>query len=921
MNTTTLVPGRPHYKQSHRMKHFCLPITNGSTQHSSTSTSRKLQKKKNTTARHSVDTTARSTLRDSQATIRAKYDANENRLSLARTVRSTDDNQDKIWRAYPAQLDDFLGFEHDDELNDSQGDCLVFFHTPDSKVKRPLFQLSSEKIRGANIAFLNDLLRAGCRDTTASGRYTVFPRTDRLVRTRKELKRHSQFLPAIRTLSPMKLFESTNNLHKRISWAPGVEPCGTMYVQEVAKIEEEEEEEEEVEDEEHNLDRHNVKYEMWFAVPAYYDEKHKHDYRLAVRNLFAIMHKKPIVGHDLVRSLRDVQDVMDAFDISTIALPRHKDSAVSALAIPDTRLIITEYVREMRLDDMRFDMRQALRMLAWTESPNVRWSEGYLEIFVHVVGMMRSELTGLDDFRALSPLTQANLKNAHDALQLIIEETEEKLKDCSFDEMWILADTKPKEHNPAAPQWHAHRQAVSARRAAEEFRAFIITYYVKLFGSWPPPTGTEHTHWLNRIVVHRLQTDFGLLYEYLVDKDITWDQMAAVYRREWEIVDKHNVGFKADQHAPITDMIVHFDNANDLLHVPHPFPLLPAEEVTLRRRSIFNALSVRNRATESCARMSLFAQASNMDLDRDCMCLLHLYHLDYKTDLPLASHFLDAFKQHEATFSEPGVSAQEARLGRWILLYGLLQTLSHLSVDVPGLRYTDDIEYFLCFGLNGHPSWASHPARSTVKMPAQESSYCWTIAERWYARPYNVSIVPSTHQEPVDEEEVSSPADSGIGNCTIDTAKANQDISFVMPSGSLIPAPHIALRPSPMRATFAPSITSSSSITALPQIPERSSLRNSRISMEQKRMSITSNGGTNAGSRSARVSITPSLRSEGSAADRAQDRKKRETLVSMEGTEWADTEFSGEEAMAVPLRSGVRGTLVERAMSSKSTIE
>jgi len=63
------------------------------------------------------------------------------------------------------------------------------------------------------------------------------------------------------------------------------------------------------------------------------------------------------------------------------------------------------------------------------------------------------------------------------------------------------------------------------------------------------------------------------------------------------------------------------------------------------------------------------------------------------------------------------------------------------------------------------------------------------------------------------------------------------------------------------------------------------------------------------------------LRSQVSAADAERDKKKRETLVSMEGTEGVDTEFSGEEAMAVPLRSGVRGTLVERAMSSRSTLE
>jgi len=273
-----------------------------------------------------------------------------------------------------------------------------------------------------------------------------------------------------------------------------------------------------------------------------------------------------------------------------------------------------------------------------------------------------------------------------------------------------------------------------------------------------------------------------------------------------------------------------------------------------------------------------------------------------------------------------------------MLLYGILQSLSHLSVDVPGLHYTEDVDYFLCFGLNGHPPWASDTARSTVKMPSQEASYCWTAAERWYTPyPYDASIAPSAQrdskeeEEEEEEEELASPVDSGIGKCIIDTShnnkanqdigkciidttKANRDISFVMPSGSLIPAPLTTLRPSPIHTNFPASITSSSSITALPRIPERSSLRNSRMSMEQKRKSVASTGQC--------VSITPSLRSEVPALDGEMDkRKKRETLASMKGTEWADTEFSGEEAMAVPLRSGVRGTLVDRAMSSRSTIE
>jgi len=546
-------------------------------------------------------------------TLRTTNNDKSKRLSL-RIPRSKKEFEDVIWRAYPAELEPFSGFNlQEDELNDTQGDCLVYFHTPGVKAAGAIFQLSSDKIRGANIAFLNDLLRAGCREAVANDRYTIFPRTDRLVTARKELKRHSQLLPMMRTFSPIKLFESTNNLNKRNSLNPTYKPSGPIY------IEEDLDEEEEVED----LESVTIKYKLWFTVPATYDEEHKHDYQLAIRNLFAIIHKKSIVGSKLVQTLKNIQDAMDAFDTTTSRL--RNGPAAPTVIVPDARLI-TSYMREMRLDDVRYDLDQALQLLAWTESADVRWTAGYLEIFVHAVGMMKSETFEIGHFRHLSHTTQSLLKNAFDALQLIIQETEDKLKDFNFEEMWTLADVKPKEHNPAAPQWHQHRQAVSARRAAEEFRQFILTYYKRLFGCWPPPSNDDRAHWLNRAIVNRLQTDMGLLYEYLVDKDITWSQMTAVYRREWEIVDKHNEGFRADQHAPVTDMLFHFDDTNHFEHIPHPFPLLPSEEMVMKRRSIFNALSVRSRVTESTTRMGLFAQARNTDLDRERKFLQFVPH-------------------------------------------------------------------------------------------------------------------------------------------------------------------------------------------------------------------------------------------------------------------------------------------------------
>jgi len=300
------------------------------------------------------------------------------------------------------------------------------------------------------------------------------------------------------------------------------------------------------------------------------------------------------------------------------------------------------------------------------------------------------------------------------------------------------------------------------------------------------------------------------------------------------------------------------------------------------------------------------------------------------TDKVLGSDFLTAFKQHEANFSAPGVTVQEARLGRWIQLYGILQTLSHLSVDAPGLRYTEDVDYFLCFGLNGIMPWSlSSTGRSAVVMPAQEASYCWRAAESW--KTARADAAESPLRRPAVEVSLMPPplqlrptgsGDSGIATPIDPVAEPNH---FLMPDGSLVPVPESYLRPSPVHANFARTL-SQSSISALPQIPEKSEKRRKSMSLT---LSSASNGNARpsidsqikqlARAERTRMSITPSLKSETS--------KKRDTILSMEGTEWADTEFSGDgvegsEAMAVDLKRGGRGRFVavERGMASRSTV-
>jgi hypothetical protein len=91
------------------------------------------------------------------------------------------------------------------------------------------------------------------------------------------------------------------------------------------------------------------------------------------------------------------------------------------------------------------------------------------------------------------------------------------------------------------------------------------------------------------------------------------------------------------------------------------------------------------------------------------------------------------------------MSPREARLGRWVLLYGVLQVLSTLSVDVQGLKYTDDVRSFLCTDLKRMPEWVSNGQIEHLEA-TQKQSWCWQRA--WDPMP--------TQTAPVELEATSS---------------------------------------------------------------------------------------------------------------------------------------------------------------------
>lgn len=444
----------------------------------------------------------------------------------------------------------------------------------------------------------------------------------------------------------------------------------------------------------------------------------------------------------------------------------------------DNVLTLMSYISARGIDDVRNDPETAIGLLAWSEDPKVRWEEAWREAFVHVAGLYgtgrgRVLMESSADFKKISPITRALLERASLETQLRVQAAEERLAAFSFADMWpmsvSIASSSPSGVLVPSP----------AKDAADRLQRFLVDHYRHVFGGrWPPPppsngpsngplheapADAEEPIWLTRTVVQALQKDFGALYDYLVNRDIIWDMSETRPSRKWLMVsDSGNKAFEADTaDLPMTDMIIEFDNKQRFPHIPHPYPLVPESiptvstppgvgnsigSPTIPSNSSSNFLKRRNNRTDSDAPTPATNHRAAANERR-----IQLAYTESTNVYILGSDFtpsdlLDAFVKFEKADRIGEVDPSLARRARWVLLYGILQTLASVSVDAPNVRYREGVAYHLCPQLKGArlPPWSSSKksnkhngggggGASQYLEAAHELSHCWVIPAVWTA--------------------------------------------------------------------------------------------------------------------------------------------------------------------------------------------
>lgn len=423
------------------------------------------------------------------------------------------------------------------------------------------------------------------------------------------------------------------------------------------------------------VDEVPIQHCIYFDVPPSCTQMDMLRYHITTRNFLALLLNKPIVG------LTFYQAVVDLY------------GRLLALLLPDTDCegLLIEYLVVNGLVDVRNDPGAAAGLLAWSEECTVRWQEGWREAFVHGVGMYE-RMSGLKEYQDVTPITQTLLEQARLRIGVRVQEAEARLSSFDYDYAW------PR-------QWERSDQAyLSFTRYAK----FLKRHYETRFKAWPPKERAESGDWLSRSLALQLQRDFGSLYDCFVDRDVTWHHEREGLMRKSTTADN-----QID--SSMAKFLLEIDRKHARRNIPHPYPLLPVLPI--------EKLDAKGGLFASFKKSKFLQKRVESAYDKASNTIDSGY--SYKDNSLVVASV--AFEKSDRYGD---IDPADARRGRWMLIYCILQTLMEVASDTPGIGYTEGVEYFLNPSLKGTPPWRLS-AEHVYEEANPESTYCWRAPLTW----------------------------------------------------------------------------------------------------------------------------------------------------------------------------------------------
>lgn len=450
------------------------------------------------------------------------------------------------------------------------------------------------------------------------------------------------------------------------------------------------------------------------------------DRLVAIRNLFAFLTGQPLVvtkSHPTIfRSFLQIADLLHEFRFFSIGGDSFGDIADISFDF---------YLEQHGLADCRHSRERTLEALILGE--RMRSLDLYNEAYAHAAGKYSSIINlGLPLFNEVSISTRERLERAHLDLVNRRQNVSEHLDQFEFPSLFSgLANSTsmPELRQVKFKVWRA---------SFGRMRQFVLGHYKHQFGSWPPKASSKKNPFaeggLNRLVLKVLYSDMCALYDLLVDRTNLTSRVID------QAPDLSDDGGNTMTLA-LRIIMSEFDRSRPPVPPPIPFDLPQLPSMTAIHEN-FNSLS-----TKEQSRLEKKVKENEM-----LLILNKAYNFDTNN---IKIPFLDQFKEFERREAR-GRTCQELadqRVGYWLFLYVVLQSLPMLVVDAPGLKYTDGVEYFLCEPPMGNPPWVDDrqmPRKmwyevagggGLVELSADavmfsveaiyHRSHCWLAAKQW----------------------------------------------------------------------------------------------------------------------------------------------------------------------------------------------
>lgn len=506
---------------------------------------------------------------------------------------------------------------------------------------------------------------------------------------------------------------------------------------------------------------------------------------VSIRNVFAFLTGQPLVATKVQPTLYSV-----FMRISSLLTDFEFTNADGSSFGDAVEMSFSFFMEQTAFADVRQSREKTLEALILGE--RMKSWHLYNEAFAHAAG----KYTAIRDLKSplwdqVSAHTRQRLERAH--LELVTRQNNVNNRLESFDFPSLFSGVA----NSTSLDEYRDVKFSNWRRSFHRMRQFVLGYYKTNFGSWPPKARSKKNPFsesgLNRQVLKILYLDLCALYDLIVDRE-------AITPR---VIDQAAEDISDDLTKPhmsaLRKILTEFDQSSPPVLPPIPFDVPKLPDMTSIKVNYYD-----------------LPQKEQVRLERNLQehefLLILNKSYDFET-FKLKTPFLEDFKEFERKEAK-GLSISDMvdqRIGYWLFMYVVIQSLPMLVVDAPGLKFTEGVEYFLCQPPKGSPPWMGDAPEvrkkwyqisgtgGYVELSADavefsvegiyQRSHCWLAGKRWemdssFASPPQETLSPLTAPQSVFTD-----MDPGAGASTSPKLSARSD----SPPSGMIPQP--ALRP------------------------------------------------------------------------------------------------------------------------------